>query len=266
MAQWTSQRRGARRCWINRSVFAGDTDLDLIDRLVDGGATLVATLKEDGRSLVQAYESGGRRWVVKRYRGPAWKTLAYHLVRRTPAWREWRYVRRLARRGVRVLALGAIVHEQGWGRWSQTIISPYIEASNLHHCIMQGRIGPDQRRPVARAVGRQIGQMSAAGVVNRDHKSSNLLIDHACLHHGDDPLIIDPAAVKRGSSDGRVFRMLAVLALTAEQAGHESMREKMACLRAALQADRSLAPNQPRRLRYAAQKISRQIQWLRRRG
>jgi len=66
-----------------------DDALATIDRLLDGGAILVETLKDDRRSLVPVYEIDQRRWVVERYRDPSWKTLVYHTVRRTPAWREW---------------------------------------------------------------------------------------------------------------------------------------------------------------------------------
>ena len=248
-----------RTCWVQPAV-AGRPDAHRIaQRLLDGAGRLVRTMKDDRRSLVQLWALDGRFWVVKHYRGSAWKTFWYHAVGRTPAWREWRYARQLRRCGVRVIELVALVHERRWGKWRQALVSPYVDAPNLHQWLCRPDLEPAQRRRIAQAVGRQVGQIAAAGLANRDHKVSNLLIDAACHRDRGEPLIIDPARVKRRVSDQPVYAMLALLAQTAQRARALTIAEKLACLRAALTADRSVASASQHRLRHVAGQVSEMI-------
>ncbi len=229
----------------------------LLVRLVEGEARCLETFKDDARSLVRLLELEGRRWVVKRYRGSPWKTATHHLVGRTPAWREWRNAQRLRRCGVRVIDLLALIHDDHFGRWSQSLVTPYVAAPNLQQWIHHrpGCPGSGPRRAVAAAVGAQLGVIGAAGYVNRDHKVSNLLVDRACAQGAAGPLILDPARLKRRTTDRVVFKTLALLAWTARRAGAVNLREQFTCLRAVLAADPRLARGRPQRLRHAASEI-----------
>ena len=262
-------RIGNRTCWVNERAAAhfgllkDDGALaHMIKSLLDRQARLVLTFKDDRRSLVQLWELNNQSWVVKHYRGPAWKTWCHHMVARTPAWREWRNARRLRRCDLRVVDLMALVHEHRGQQTCQALITPYVDAPNLQQWINrsqdpagQERSSAKDRRRIAAAVGAQVGTISAAGYANRDHKVSNLLIDRACELGNAGPVIIDPARLKRRSSDQIALRMLALLAWSAKRTGTVTFREQLVCLRAALSADRSLARGRRRRLRYAAAQV-----------
>lgn len=265
--------RGRRSCWIDagaaqRAGLPSDNSSlqRFIDNLMNGQAELIDTLKDDWRSHVALSHLDNDRWVVKKYLGPPWKTLWYHLVRRTPAWREWRYARQLRDAGFRVIDLVALIHDRHWGAWSQVLVAPYIDAPTLKEWIRRSPPQTEQsqhdrsvRHTIARTVGQQVGMISAAGLVNRDHKVNNILIDKACESGAKPPLIIDPARVKRRWSQRTVYRTLALLSRTADQAGPVTLKEKMIGLRAVLAADPSLARGARQRLRYAAAKINRFI-------
>ena len=262
-------RSGHRTCWINERVAArfellADERMLIhtITSLLDRRARLVTTFKDDRRSLVRLWELDHRRWVVKHYRGPAWKTWCHHMVARTPAWREWHSARRLRRCDVRVMDLMAIVHEHRGHRSCQALISPYVDAPNLQQWINESGTGRNQpseldRLRVAAAVGRQVGEIGASGYANRDHKVSNILIDRECEHGRDGPVIVDPARLKRRSSDRTAFRMLALLAWTANRAGTVTFREQLVCLRAALSVDQSLARGRRKRLRFSVAQVQK---------
>jgi tRNA A-37 threonylcarbamoyl transferase component Bud32 len=247
-----------RTTWTNRSADLGEDPTSAIDELMDGAdADCEHTFKDDTRSLVQLRVLGDRRWVVKRYRAPALKTFVYHLVRQTPAWREWRHARTLRRLGVRVLEPTALVHERGGCQWSQALITPHVPAPTLKQWVHDQRNSSEssaamreQRRRVAQSVGHQIGTISASGLSNRDHKATNLLIDERCAAGQQPPLLIDPAGLRRRQSDQAIYRMLALLAQTAERGGPITLREKLTCLRRVLKRDSSLARDERRRLRH----------------
>lgn len=268
-----------RTCWVNERtaarfglLTADDGVLaETIASLLDHRARLVTTFKDDRRSLVRLWELNNQKWVVKHYRGSPWKTWCHHMVARTPAWREWHNSRHLRRCDIRVVDLMAIVHEHRWHQSCQALILPYIDAPNLQQWIS----GSDSRRTppsaldrqrVAAAVGTQVGEIGVAGYANRDHKVSNLLIDLECERGHAGAVIVDPARLKRRSSDLTVFRMLALLAWTADRAGTITLREKVVCLKAALSADQSLAQGRHRRLRFAVTQVQKILDGFQRRA
>ena len=244
----------------------------LIDTLVSPSAKIVRTFKDDRRSLVRQVEADGRLWVVKRYRGSPWKTRWYHLVQKTPAWREWHYGRMLRRAEIRVVDPLSLVHQGQFGNWSQSLITPYLNGPSLHHWIKQSPALESldlhqrhQRLAVAHGLGHQIGRISAAGYMNRDHKASNVIIDAAC-EQGEEPILIDPARIKRRRSDHQVYLMLAMLIRSVRRAGPTTGRERLAVLRGLFEAN-GLCPNGPGRLRTAAACVERiNEQWLNRPG
>jgi len=107
---------------------------------------------------------------------------------------------------------------------------------------------------LARAVGRQIGVLAAAGIINRDYKPTNLIVDEACQYRGAEPIMIDPA-VRRRRCARQVYQMLAVLVRSALAVGTVTPREAVLCLRSVLEADSSIARAQPHRLRTVARRV-----------
>jgi len=192
-----------------------------------------ATLKQDERSIVTRHELDGRSWIVKRYHLPAIKRRVYGLVRRTPPWQEWSGAKILSRIGVRISPPLAIVHPD-------VLVLAYHEGASLHDW-MRRTTDSEKRLNVAEQVGRQIGRITAAGWVNRDHKPTNLLIDAACETGDAEPVLIDPAGMRRRTPD-KALRMLAVMYRATPRARGISIREGLTVLRAAIRADPSLAP------------------------
>lgn len=267
-----SFRSGANRFWVNEHAMArSGLPVDrvamtkLLPALLAGTGQLVATLKEDARSLVQMWELEGRRWVIKRYRASAWRTAAHHLVRHSPAWREWHNARRLRRLQARVVDVLALVHDRRFGRWDQALVTACVDGPNLQQWLRRQSTTPRpgdggrRRRTMAAAMGAQFGALAARGYVNRDHKAANLLIDRACAQDGAAPLIVDSGRLERKRSDRVAFVALALLAWTAREAGPISLREQLTCLRAVLAADDHLGRGRPRRLRHAALSIGRRL-------
>ena len=273
-----STRFGKRRCWVNcRTAAKLEVELDskaiaeLANGLLDDPATWVETLKDDRRSTVNLCQWRNQYWVVKRYHDTPWRVLHYHFVRRTPAWREWFGAQHLRHASARVVDVFMLVHEERWGRWSQTLITPYIAAPSLQKWIQEyglavthDRLVRRQRLELAKSIGTQVGQLSAVGCFNRDHKIANLLIDSVCEPGRAVPLIIDPARVIRGRSNRYFYRMMASLAWSAEIIGYADRKGQVACLRAALAKNENVAHDQPHRLQYAAEQIAMLLEKYRR--
>lgn len=265
---WTRLRIAGAVCWINpRRVQAmrldGEHELTpLLDTVARGTFEPEHIYKADRRSIVQRFTYGGRRWVVKEYRGGSLKRWVYHQARRSTAWREWAAANRLDRIGIRTVRPLALLHRGGpWG-CTQTLLLPHVQGVTLQQ-YLRDDTPPDRwseedrrrRRRVAETVGRQVGLLIAAGIVNRDHKTGNLLIDDRCIHEAAQPVLIDPAGLRRRRNDPHVWRMLARLLSTATEAGPVTPRECLVCLREALRTDSALAAGKPRRLKSAARSV-----------
>lgn len=218
--------------------------------------------KDDKRSRVIVFEWEQRDWVVKWIRMSPLKTFAYHLVRRTPAWREWQGSHRLAALGCRVNSPIALIHDASLGRWSQRLVLPHIEGDSLHHYIRDDvdraawtQADHDRRSRIARSVGRQIGELAASGTINRDHKPSNLIVDSVCETSDTPPWMIDPAGIRVRRSDDQVLQMLDVMWRAARRAGFVSHREMIDCIRAVLEADVGLFSGSGNRVHECIQRL-----------
>lgn len=218
--------------------------------MLERAAAATEVLKDDGHTRVVAFEHGGRRWVIKWYAAPRMKVALYHALRCTPAWREWRGYSRLARAGIRTASPLGLIHG-GNGLWRQGLIAGYVEGLALNHYLARDTLTHRQRAALARRVGQQVGQMTAAGIINRDHKAANLIVDPLCAAGDGPPVVIDPAGLRRRRSDRQVYRMLAMLYFTASRLCPVSPPEALRCLRSALEADHSLAASDLARLRTA---------------
>lgn len=244
---------GSARCWVrhDRAEQLGldpESLRDLLCAIDADDYTPGKTFKDDARSLVLWFERSGRRWLIKRYRGKPLRMWIGHLLGRSVAWRECAASIQLAADGLRVSEPVALMHAGGPMRCTQTLVMPYVEGTSLYH-VIHGAPPLDQltpaerrrRRQIAQSVGHQIGLLTAAGWINRDHKPSNLIIDDAA--HGPDrqPLLIDPAGISRRRNEQQICRMIANLNDCAHLAGLFTNREALACLRQVLRTDRSIS-------------------------
>ncbi len=232
------------RCWVDARV-ARQLHLptheqslrELVDRLLQRFDSSQGTsLKDDRHSHVRVVQDAAHRFIVKRYpdRGKRTKMRAYHLLRRTLAWREWRGVRRLVGAGRRANAPLALVHQDHGRGVRQLLVLPFVEGT----CVAELLCGEPSvlREQVAAGIGRQVGLLAAAGWHNSDLKPGNLIVDERCRTRHDEPVLIDPTSIRRGGSRRAVLKSLRHLLRTSRDVGTVTPRERLACLRAARRA------------------------------
>ena len=260
-------------CWTNPDVLAESRKPNgrrisgsLLEAVIGGHNRIIKDLKDDHRSRVRLIEFGGLKWIHKRYRATGLKSRLTHRFGRTPAWREWKGAQVLHLAGRRTSVPLLLLHDLRYERASQVLILPYVEGRTLDRFIAKASPEKDWtdehrrlRRQLARAIGQQVGLITADGFVNRDHKPTNLVIDQACLEDGAEPVIIDVAGLRKRGSDKQVFRMLAVLMRSAQRVGVVTPVEALRVLKSALAADPTLARGRRRRLRYAARQVTRHL-------
>lgn len=231
--------------WIDdeaarRAAVPGDARqvASLVDRLLHRDAKPLQLYKnEPQRSHVLRFADGDRQWIVKRYRKPLWQSQIEMALRAGTAWGEWRGAWRLAFAGLRVCLPVAIAHQVDRGEEATALVLPYVGYETLHHVIIAERDRPAQ---LAKHVGAQIGRMLAAGYVNRDHKTGNLMIDDATMRGEVPPTIIDTVAIRPRIGNRAALQMIATLYRTALRAGPVRRREALAALKAARAEDAQL--------------------------
>ncbi len=143
---------------------------------------------EPRRSRVTRVPYADADWTVKVYYMKPLKAAVNHRLRATPGWREWRNANRLAQAGIRCNPPVALLHDGA----TQTLVFRYIPGRSCHAIAEErDQLEPDARSDLAQRIGTQIGRMLNAGLVNRDHKLSNLIETD-----GGEPVIIDPLGVR----------------------------------------------------------------------
>lgn len=120
-----------------------------------------------------------------------------NLVQRTPLHREIRGSEVLGRNGIATVTPLALYSAQG----VQCLALRHVPGRTLLECIADSSLSPNARRDIARAVGRHLVQMGRAGVMNRDHKPSNLIVDEN-LKGGPLITVIDPAGIFQSAVPG----------------------------------------------------------------
>ncbi len=218
---------------------------DLLVLLADD-ASVERRFKDDARSTVTAVRHDDRLWVVKRLHVGIAGRLVYERCRLGPAWREHRGAAKLLAAGVRAVAPAAV---GGVGR-DAVLIVPYVEGPSLYYYLYfecppphrRDEARRSERRRIVRRVGEQIGRMTAAGLTNRDHKPSNLMIDATCRSGDAQPMLIDCGSVRRRSAR-RIDRMLVNFMKSIHQAGGFTEDEWLACFGAIVDAAPLIAPD-----------------------
>lgn len=200
----------------------------------ESGATV---LKQQADGCVVLVGNGDERYVVKLYSVQPVKAFIYQRVRRTRAWRECRGAASLTAAQVRVALPLAMVDRPSGGSWSQALVLPYIPGVSLAQWLGEEDTTEAQRSAAFEAIGRQVGKLTRGGLVNRDHKSANLMIDPSALD--DEPTVIDPAGIRRRTPP-RVRRMVAMLRQTTLRYPQVTAEDFDRCIAAARLIDPSL--------------------------
>ncbi|MEQ9095654.1 MAG: hypothetical protein RIE32_05260 [Phycisphaerales bacterium] len=179
-------------------------------------------LKEDAGVRVLAAELRGQSVVLKfyRYRGPLARARARMGV--AAGDRHWAGAALLAAEGIPCAPMLALLSRRESGLREDCLIMGRLQGQSLLHCMDQARLGQlslKRQHALADAVGLQVGCLLAAGLHNRDHKPSNLIVSF----DGDTPsvAVADCQGVHRLSRDRsrHSIRTQASLALEAIGAG-----------------------------------------------
>ncbi|MFA7236344.1 MAG: hypothetical protein WC058_05725 [Phycisphaeraceae bacterium] len=236
-----------QRCRVDRNPawLRPPLSIGLLGALLRDAPTVERELKRDKQGVVTLHVIDGQRWVVKREsRWPMVMRLR-HLLRCSSAWRQWRGAERLRNIGVRINEPVALVHE---GRGKQALVLPFVDGVNLHEWLAKPppEVAAEARLRVAWAIGSQMGRITGAGWINRDHKPTNLMIDAACEQRGEQPVLIDLAGIRRRGQfivPAGALEMFHVMMRAARRAGPVSLREQLTLLRAAMAEDPTLGRN-----------------------
>lgn len=160
---------------LRRSAFA---DAAWIDELAgEAWRRASRVIKADARSSVMEGRVGGARVVVKSLRlgGPA--DVLKRLLRVTRLERQWRGAELLAARNVP--AAGPLLLWRGRdtsGVLIESLVMEHVEGRTMLSLLRGGGLSEASMRQLARAAGEQAAMLASMGLVNRDHKPSNLLV------------------------------------------------------------------------------------------
>lgn len=136
-------------------------------------------LKEDGRVRVLAASLRGQQVVLKfyRYQGLVNRVRARFGV--APGDRHWAGAALLAAEGIPCAPMLALLNRRDGAQREDCLVMGRLKGSSLLHCLDQAKRGEmplNHQHNLARAVGLQVGCILAAGLHNRDHKPSNLVV------------------------------------------------------------------------------------------
>lgn len=245
------RRLSVGRVWVNGRVAEANNISEgvEVDRFLEevlGGSDSYGIIKQADKSRVMYHQSKRGKWVVKQYKLEALKHKVYEISKRTPAWREWRGAQTLEKLGVRVLAPLALVdHPTGYsGGWSQTLVLPFVEGPTLADAIAE----PDtlmkgvNRSKLAYSIGEQLGRMTKGGIINRDHKARNLMLDTQSLQTACPPLVIDPAGLRRSVTRRKLSYMLGLLRMTCREHGVVRRTDQLRVINGFLKENTALQP------------------------
>jgi tRNA A-37 threonylcarbamoyl transferase component Bud32 len=170
----------------------------------DGDAARV--LKSDAGVSVFAARLLGRDVVIKRWDLATPWARAKAMFRASRGDRHWRGAARLARAGLRTAPCLALALEQApvprvW------LVMEHIPGPTALECLADRSLHILDQHALASALGRQIRALDDAGLYNRDHKPSNLILAD---HHADNLTVIDTVAIRRGRSPQRMLASLVI--------------------------------------------------------
>lgn len=169
-------------------------------------------IKNDERSTVFSAEIAGYPVVVK--------TLALDRVKdrlrarfgRTRLSRQARGAARLESCGVHAIQPYAIVRGlTGEGEPVEALVMPRAEGPTLLRAALDRTINPHTARELLDQIGADIAGMVRAGLYNRDHKPSNIIL-HTDERGAIQPVLIDTADIRRCLAKGGTRMMARMLA------------------------------------------------------
>lgn len=201
-------------------------------------------LKTDAEASVVGLTMLGRPVVVKTWRLAQPRRRLQALLGRTPAMRHWHAAQLLIAAGLPTARCFAVIRgRDALGPCEWLVMERIPGRTLLAHLARTDWPVPAQHR-LADAIGRQIACLAAAGLLNRDHKPSNIVLTSPA----NPPTLIDCLGIRRTRRTAHALtRMLAMLVIEPHGCGLHIRRSlRMRCLRAAIGLDARL----PRSLRH----------------
>ena len=157
-----------------RAVADGESAEAWADALATDWPATARVIKREGERAVWRAQLRDQDVIIKTW-GLRGRRRAQSLVLLSPAWRHWRAGHRLLQRGVRAarpIALGAEVIE---GQFVEALVLDFVPGPTALEALA-GSLPAAEEAGAARAVGEQTGAIVRAGLYNRDHKPSNLIL------------------------------------------------------------------------------------------
>ncbi len=136
-------------------------------------------LKEDGGVRVLAARLRGQEVVLKFYRSRGLVSRARARLGMAAGDRHWAGAALLAAEGIPCAPMLALLSRKDDSVREDCLVMGRLQGSSLLHCLDRAKRGEmpiARQHALARAVGLQVGCILAAGLHNRDHKPSNLIV------------------------------------------------------------------------------------------
>ncbi|UYV12930.1 MAG: hypothetical protein NCW75_01280 [Phycisphaera sp.] len=142
-------------------------------------AETAVLLKEDGGVRVLAASLRGQDVILKFYRYRGLLSRARARLGVAPGDRHWAGAALLAAEGIPAAPMLALLNRRDGTKREDCLIMGRLKGTSLLHCLdraNRGEMPIGRQHTLARAVGLQVGCILAAGLHNRDHKPSNLIV------------------------------------------------------------------------------------------
>lgn len=153
---------------------------------------------------------GEKALIVKRRKLEGVRQRVANRAHASRAFRQWRGIKLLVRAGIPVSRPVAVVSRRGHCEW---LVLEEVPGETALALLTGRALSVRDQHAAARAVGVQASTLLRAGLTNRDHKLSNIVVS---MEDGV-PLVtlIDTVAIRRRGNPGELVRMLATLLIEA---------------------------------------------------
>lgn len=151
-------------------------------------------VKSDDRSSVLSGEIAGRGVIVKTLETSSLRSRAPGGLGRTRLMRQWRGAERLLEHGLPTVEPVLMWRgRSSKGHHAETLVLERVRGGTLLSSAAGGGLGVRRQHELAREVGRLTARLERAGLFNRDHKPSNIIVGE----NGAGLVMIDTAGVMR---------------------------------------------------------------------
>lgn len=141
--------------------------------------TALTVIKRTDRVGVWSAAVDGRQVILKAWPIAGLAARSYAALGLTRASRQWRGSERLAGVGVQVPEMLALVRGRSSAGDVEALVMTRVDGRTLLDHLAHPTVGPRVEHRIAEALARQCAAMARAGVFNRDHKPSNLIVTGA---------------------------------------------------------------------------------------